>query len=199
VALVDIINRIESDAESEGEVIMQAAEESAQHLVAQARLDAAQLSEQRIERAEREAQAEAATVRANARLAARDAALATRRELIEETLAECVAALVGMPDDAYAQFLGQRIAKSARGGETVHLAAADSDRLASALPAAVKSAAPELELTYSDVPAEGIEHGAILLADRSSEDFSIAGIVAERREELSMTVSRILFATDGEA
>ena len=199
MALADIINRIESDAESEGQVIMQAAEESAQRLVAQARLDAAQLAEQRIARAEREADAAAATVRANARLAARDTALAARRTLIEETLVDCVAALVGMTDDAYAQFLGQRIAQSARGGETVHIAATDKNRLASALPAAVKLAAPGLELTYSDTPAEGIEHGAILLADRSSEDFSIAGIVAERREELSMTVSRILFATDGEA
>lgn len=199
MALADIISRIESDAESEGEVVVRAAEESAQRLVAQARLDAAQLSQERIARAEREAQAEAATVRANARLAARDAALATRRALIEETLEDCAAALVGMPDDRYASFLGQRIAKSARGDETVYIAAADKDRLSSALPAAIKAAAPGLELAYSDSPAEGIEHGAVLRAARSSEDFSIAGIVAERREELSMTISQLLFAADGEA
>jgi len=199
VALVDIISRIESDAKSEGEAIMSAAEEAAEHLVSKARKDASHLSQQRIARAEREAAAEAATVRAGARLAARDTALAERRVLIEETLAGCVAALVGMPDDRYAQFLGERIARSARGGETLRIAAADRDRLASALPAAIAAAAPGLELTYSDAPADGIEHGVTLLADRSSEDFSIAGIVAERREELSMTVSRVLFATDGEA
>lgn len=198
MALADIISKIASDAESEAAEIIRIAEESASRVVAAAESEASSLSAARISRGEREADSQAATVRANARLSARDTALTARRELIDQVLAGAVAAIVALPDDAYARFLGTRIGSAARGGETVQIAPADIARLSAALPAAVKAAAPSLALTYSETPAQGIEHGAVLSADRSHEDFSIATIVAERKEELSMLASRILFGA-GEA
>ncbi len=199
MALADIINRIDGDADSEGAKIVLLAEESAADVRAHAQARADQLAAARITRAERESDSEAQTLRAGARLAARDGALSAKRELLDEALETTVEALVALPDDAYAHFLGERLGREARGGETVQIAAADKARLASALPAAIRTAAPGLELTYSDEPAPGIEHGALLVADRSREDFSIATIVAERREELSMLLSRILFGSEGEA
>jgi len=198
VALADIISKIASDADSEAAEIIRIAQESASRVVADAESEASSLSAARIARGEREADSQAATVRANARLSARDTALTAKRELLDEVLAGAVAAIVALPDDEYARFLGTRIGSAARGGETVQIAPADIARLSAALPAAVKAAAPSLALTYSETPAQGIEHGAVLLADRSHEDFSIATIVAERKEELSMLASRILFGA-GEA
>lgn len=193
MALADIISKIASDAESEASEIVGSAEESAARLVADARAEASRLSEARIARGERDAEAEAATVRANARLNARDAALGAKRELIDSVLAGVVDAIVALPDEQYASFLGRSIATAARGGETVRIAAADASRLSAALPAAVAATAPALRLEFSSEPASGIEHGVMLAADRSHEDFSIATIVAERKEDLSMLASRILY------
>lgn len=199
MALADIIGRIEADAAAEALAVTQAAEEAAAKTRAAAETTAERTSVARTERAEREAEAEAQTVRANARLAARDAALAEKRRLIDAALSALADAVVALPDAEYARFLGERIAAGARGGETVRIASADAGRLAKSLPDVMAKAAPSVELTYSPEPAEGIAHGVVLQAERSRVDLSVEAIVEERREELTMLVSRILFGSEGEA
>ncbi|MDZ4166106.1 MAG: V-type ATP synthase subunit E, partial [Coriobacteriia bacterium] len=129
MALVDIIGRIESDAGAEARAILERAREHAEGMIAQAESEAAASAAARISAAEREARAEGETLDANARLSARDAALTAKRELVDRVLAEAEGRLVALPAATYMALIVPAVARQARGGDTVRIAAADRDRL----------------------------------------------------------------------
>lgn len=192
MAISDIITRIGADAEQESDEAVKAAEQEAERLVAEARAAAAEAGRRSIESARARAAADSDTVRANARLAARDRVLALKRELLADALGRVEERLAALPDDRYAVFLASAIASSARAGDTVRLAPADSGRKA-ALKAAVEKAAPGVALTWSDEPAP-VSRGAVIDGDRVSSDLSLAALVAAEKERLSARIADVLFA-----
>lgn len=192
MAIGDIITRIGSDAERESDEAVKAAEQEAERLIAEARTEAAEAGRRTIESARARAAADADTVRANARLAARDRVLALKRELLADALGRVEERLAALPDDRYAAFLASAIASSARSGDTVRLAPADSGRK-TALKAAVEKARPGLALTWSEEQAP-VTRGAVIDGDRVSSDLSLAALVAADKERLSARIADVLFA-----
>lgn len=197
MALADILERIAADARTEADTIVREAEAAAEATLAQAHAEAETTAEEIARASAATASSEAETVTAAARLAARDRALAARRELVERVLRDSVDALVGLSDDAYAAFLARGVVAAARGGERVLIAPADAVRLAGRLHAALRQLAGEagngLDLTFGEEPADGIEHGVLLEGHRVRIEVSPASALAARREELTMLASKTLF------
>lgn len=191
MALADILNRIEGDGVTEAQVLVDAAESDAARLLAEARETAAAAAARTLHDAEADAERDAETLRAAARLGARDEALTARRALVERALGEIEAAIVALPDDEYAPFLGKAVAGAARGGERVLVAAADAARL-SGLGSVVSAARSDVALHYGET-TEQIAHGVLLSGEREMVDLSIAGIVGGEREPLVMQLAQDLF------
>lgn len=191
MALADIIVRIESDADAEAAAIISAAETRAAETLAAAREKADALAAQVRTAAEASAGREAATVVVNARLHARDEAVSAHRALVEEALAAAADGIAALPDERYAAFLAGRIAREARGGETLSFGRLDAGRAAATV-AQLKALAPQLNLQVSDGCAP-FDRGALLVGDRVRADLSLPALVGERRDELELVVAAVLF------
>ncbi len=190
MALADIIERIDADAESEAAELIADAEARAAALNADADAVAKKILADSHAAAEREAGRMADTIVVNARLAARDRAVTARRVLVDEALSAAAEKLSVLSDAEYAAFLGAKIAAAARGGETLSLGSADAKRL-DAIVAAVREIAPHLGLMVSDAPAP-FERGAMLHGERVSADLSLPALVAERRDDLELVIMQAL-------
>lgn len=198
MALADILNRIDADATSEAQAVIDAAQAEADTLLAEAREQADETADAIARGAAREASLEAETLLANARLEARDSLLTAKRDVLDRALTLLGERIVGLRDAAYTAFLAGAIVRAARGDERVLMAAADADRLAglrAAVDAAAKSAGRDLALVYDDAPANA-EHGVVLLGARDSVDLSIAGIIDGQREELLMRLAALVFGDE---
>jgi len=197
VALADIVRRIDGDATDEAGVIVARAQEEAERSLAEAREQAQRAKVERLERARRDSEAEAETLKASARLAARDQLVAAKRQLMDRVLVEAQHTIASLDDDAYADLVARRIVAAARGGERVLMAPQDVSRLASRLPAAVSRINPELRLVWASQAAP-VERGVVLQGDRVSVDLSLASLIEERRDELSMLAAEMLFGGAGD-
>lgn len=191
MALADIIQKIESDAREEADGIVAVAQERATAFRADAGRRADTYRSEALADAEIRARREADRVVVTARLAARDRALAQRRELVDEALMSAADALAAASDAEYADFLAARIASVARGGETLRMGSADTGRVAAVL-AALGKVAPSLAVTVADEPAS-FERGALVEGKRVRADLSLASIVNEHRDELELIVASALF------
>ncbi len=192
MALADIVKRIGGDAAEEAESVLAEAHERAESLISKARAEAESARVGMLERARKDAESEAQTVLATARLAARDKALAAKRALVERALDEAKARIRGLPDGEYSAFLAQAIARAAQGGEAVFVAGSDRTRLRDLAEQVDARAGRDLSLRWSDVAApEG--HDVVLVGDRVTVDLSVATAIAERRDELAMIASSVLF------
>lgn len=195
MALADIINRIDSDAQAEAHAIVREAEQGAEsrraELTEKAREDAALI----VERAHRAAEVDAATSVAAARLAARDEALTARRALVEEALTAVVAALEGLPAAEYARFLADAVVAETRSGDVVALGAEDLASL-DAVRAAVEARSPGLEITWSADPAP-VARGAVVSGGRTRVELTPRALVEARRGELEIAIATRLFGPEG--
>jgi len=198
VALSDIIERINGDAATEADALVDAAQAQAEAALAAAREQAERESAVILARGAADAAAEAETLRAAARLAGRDQLVAAKGKLVDRALGGAVRAVVELPDHAYSELMARRVAAASRGGERVLIAEADRTRLEARLSADVdRAAGRDLGLVYGEEPAE-VEHGVILLGDRSAVDLSVAALIEERRGEIAMLAASELFG-DGES
>jgi vacuolar-type H+-ATPase subunit E/Vma4 len=201
VALADIIRRIEDDADVEARAMIEDAEVRAAAMVADSLAEAHALAERVRGEAERAAEHDAETLMANARLRARDRTLEARHELVRRVLERAERLVAEQPDPEYARFLARRVVATARGGETVRVGAEDAARMSGLLPEAVDAAAKErdteLELAFSDEPAD-VPRGVVLEGERMSVEISAAALVGARREELRGHAAAILFG-EGDA
>jgi len=195
VALADILNRIDVDANSEAQAVVDAAQAETDRLLEDARSQADDAADALVRAAAREASLEAQTMLANARLQARDSLLSAKREVLDRALVLLEERIVGMTDAGYTEFLARAIVAAARGGERVMVAAADATRLAGLSAAVAANAGGSLVLVYDDTPSD-IEHGVMLLGDRDSVDLSIAGIIDGQREELLMRLAARVFGDE---
>lgn len=191
MALADIVAKIEADAAAEAARIIEAAEQRAELLRANARAQAAEHTESVVALARRDAERQAGTTVVGAKLQARDRGLAERGKLVDEAIAQLRLALVALPDDRYGAFLAARIAEAARGGETLLLGSADIGRMDS-IAAAVDIAAPGLDLVIAETPAP-FERGALLEGSRVRADLSLEAIVDDQRDRLEAVASEALF------
>lgn len=191
MALADILNRIEGDAVSEAQVLVDAAEAEAARLLDEARESAEAEAARTLGAAERDAERDAATLLAATRLRARDEALAARRALIDRAIAGLEAAIVALSDAEYEAFLAKAVAGVGRGGERVLVADADRGRLGG-LEGAVRLLRADLALGYGETTGE-IAHGVMLTGEREVVDLSVAGIIDSQRETLVMRLARTLF------
>lgn len=194
MALADILTRIARDSDAEKTAVLSAAREQADAIVADAKEWADAHRVQVVESAQAAAAREADTILVNARLAARDAEVLARRELIDEALAATAEALAALPDAEYARFLAQRIVPVARGGETLLFGSEDLARRDVVIQE-IGRIAPDLALSASDAPAP-FARGALLESARVRADLSLTALVEERREELEIVAARALFAEE---
>lgn len=196
MALSDILNRIESDAAHEARAVIEAAEAEAESIVAAAAGHASEWAS-RFERASaRTAQQDAETIMAGARLAARDAEVRARGELVDRALSELGERIVALPDAGYTAFIARAVVGAAIGGETVKIAEADRVRLGgleAAVAGLAREAGRELRLVFSAEPAD-VAHGVVLVGDRSRSDLSVAGLIDAQRESLVMRLASALFS-----
>ncbi|PKQ20461.1 MAG: hypothetical protein CVT66_04800 [Actinobacteria bacterium HGW-Actinobacteria-6] len=196
MALSDILNRIASDAAHEAKAIIESANDEAERIVSTAAAQASDAAARFEHDCAREAERDAETILAGARLAARDAVVKARGELVERALVALEERVVGLSDGEYTAFIARAVVDAASGDETIQVAAADSQRLVE-LEAAVGALAHErgreLSLRFAPDSAQ-IAHGVVLLGDRSRNDLSVAGLIEAERETLVMKLASALFA-----
>jgi vacuolar-type H+-ATPase subunit E/Vma4 len=191
VALADIIKRIKADSDAEVAGIAAAAQARADSIIGDAQKLATARADEVIAAAVAGSSREAGTVVVNARLAARDAEVTARRQLLHEALQGVTERLSVLPDAQYAAFLAPLIVSTARGGETLAFGTEDTGR-ASQVIAEVSRIAPALSLQTAEQPAP-FPYGALLEGDRVRSDLSLSAIVDERRDDLEVVAARVLF------
>lgn len=189
MAINDLVERIEGDAAAEAGAIRERAEAEAAAIVAQAQATADAERAALLETASLRSAEEAETLLANARLGVRDALLGHKRERAERVLSRAQAALEALPAAEYAELIARAIARSAAGGESLAVAAADAGRLADLAPR-LKTLGVDVKIASSPAP---IEHGALLTGDRVRVEVSPASLVADARDQLLVVASRELF------
>lgn len=194
MALADILQRIAQDAADEAAAIVREAEEAASRLRADAHAQAADRHERTVESARGRATEEARTRLARARIAARDSALAARREMVDRVLAETVARLERLPAAGYTAFIAREVAGVARGGERLSIASADAERLVPGLADALADAG--VEVRYAGL-TEALAHGVVLEGDRVRGEVSPAAVVAAHAEALTARIVGDLFDRGG--
>lgn len=194
MALADIITKLEADALEEAARIIEAAEQRAAVIQADAERAVEEHRAATLGAADADARREAARIVVSARIEARDGVLVQRRQLIDEVLEAAADRLASAPDRDYATFLARRISHAARGGETLLLGSADSRR-SEAVAEALRMIAPGLQLIVATDPAP-FERGALIEGDRVRADLSLEAIVEESREELELVVASVLFAEE---
>ena len=197
MALEDILEKIESDANAEAEIILAEAHRQADAIVAQYEAVAAAERADAHTRAEQGALQRAETIRVNARLRERDLTLALKRDFIERALAAVREAVAALPDDRYAALMGSEVARAARGGERYRIGRLDSSR-AAAIDAALQrawsqSGQPPVQ---AGEPAP-FDRGILLEGDRTQVDLSVSAIVEARRREIEPVLAGALFGSDG--
>ncbi len=197
MALDDILERIREDARAEAERIRTDGESRAAAIVEGALREADHRRGQLLSR-EREHLAEQARRRlAGERLAARSRELAVRRELLDEVFAAGVAAVRAAGTAEYAAWLAGLVAGVAPhdGGE-LELGREDLDShgpaLAEALERELAGRPPGPGPAVRTAPGE-FEAGVRVLGTGSVHDFSLASLVAERRERWEAGVAAVLF------
>lgn len=194
MALSDILERIQRDAEAEAEDLLVAARADAQASVDEARAAAEAAAARTVERARADAEREAATLLAGVRLTMRDAELTARLALLDEVLAAAEQAVLDLPDDRYAELLARNVADSTLGGETVLVSEGDAKRLGPRLQAALKAAGADV--VVADETAQ-LAHGVLVKGDRTSVEVSPAAMIESRRAELIAAADAVLFGGEG--
>lgn len=193
MALADILNRIDRDADNEAATIIADAEAQASRLRADATREAESGLEAAIAKATHQAEEDARTRIAAARLQGRDRGLAEKRAMIERSLDEAITRIQSMDAAEYAAFLASAAAKVARGDEVVRPGAADAKRLEGVLEPALRAAG--VTATVGD-PEPGQEHGLLLEGDRMSVLVSVRALVEGSRSDLEATAAAVLFGGD---
>jgi len=194
VALSDIIARIEADAQAEADRIVAEATQRAEQIEAAARAGAERETAKTLAAARATARIDAETIVVKARLAARDAAVARRRELVDRALEATVDAIAGLPDEQYVAWLAARVVDAATGGETLRVGSADTAH-EQALRREIERIAPSLQLADSAQPAP-FARGALLEGRRVRADLSLETLVADRRDALELVVAVVLTAVE---
>lgn len=189
MAITDLIARIDSDAAAEAEAITAAARAQADELLAQADASAKVEHDAAIEEAERLAAEEAATLLANTRLAARDGLLVRKRAKAEEVLERARHALETLPDAAYLELIGRKVAAVAAMGDSLAIAPADAKRLAG-LAQRLRARGVSVQLSAEAAP---LESGVLLSSDRVRLEISPTSLVDDERDELLLIASQALF------
>ncbi|MBS3956428.1 MAG: hypothetical protein KGZ40_02715 [Clostridiales bacterium] len=190
MALADIVRRIAEDASHEADTIVRSAEEAAERTRADAYAKAAAQHERTVESARRAATEGAQARLARARITARDRALASRREMVDRTLAETVTRLESLPADEYADFIVRKVAGVARGGERLLVAEADAHRLVNVLAVALANAGIEIEEAGTTA---ALSRGVVLEGDRVRVEVSPAAVVAGHAEDMVSVIAAELF------
>lgn len=191
MALADIIQKIESDAQEQAATVLADAQTKAEAIVAQAQQDAEARLADATKRAEANAKREAHIVAVNGRLKSRDIALSVKREVLDSTYEAIRSALIDLSDEEYASILASKIATAVRGGESVAFGSADVGRAQSIL-AKVRQLNASLDIHSSAQPAP-FEHGALLRGEATSVDLSLETIVGDSRRQLDPVLTDILF------
>lgn len=189
MAIIDILERIDTDAGAEAAEILTAAEAEAARITAEAEATVARESAAALAAADGDAAIGAATLLANARLTSRDALLASKRVLAESALERAREALEALPDAEYLELIANGVAATCAGGETLGIASADAKRLAK-LPARLRELGCEVAFAAKPAP---LSRGVLLTGDRVRVEVSPASLVADRREELLLVAARTLF------
>lgn len=193
MALSDIIQRIDRDADSEASELLAAAEEqsAAQRASATAAAEAEKTA--LLAKSKHQSEQDARTMVAAARLRGRDRVLAEKRVLITRALEHAVESIEALDDADYAKVLATGALKVARGGETVHPASADAARLAPVLASALSSVG--LTVTLGEATLE-LAHGILVQGDRVRAEVSAKAMVDANRSELEALVAEKLFGGD---
>lgn len=192
MALADIIQKIESDAQEQAAAIISDAQIKADNLVVQAQQSAQDHLAKVTAHAETNAKREAHIIAVNGRLESRDIALSTKRTVLDATYEAVKSALIGLSDDEYASVLARKIVVSARGGESVAFGFADTGQAQNIL-AKVRQLDESIDVQMSAQPAP-FEHGALLKGESTSVDLSLETIIEESRRELDPVLAQILFS-----
>ncbi len=195
MALADILQRIDRDADAEANAVVLAAEAHAERLRHEAQAESVAHREHEIARAEREAADDARTRLAGARLRGRDRVLAEKRALIERAIGSAEASIVALPDDRYVALMVREISASARGGEKISLGEADAARLGG-----LQEALAAADVNAAVVGAtSAVKHGVVLEGDRMRVEVSPAALIESRRGELEAHIMETLFGGDGDS
>ncbi|MDP2233231.1 MAG: hypothetical protein Q8K89_06315 [Actinomycetota bacterium] len=193
MALSDIIQRIDRDADSEASELLASAEEQSATQRATATNAAEADKVALLAKSAHQSEQDARTLVAAARLRGRDRVLAEKRVLISRALDQAVESIEALDDALYAKVLATGALKVARGGEIIRPASADADRLAGTLKSALSAVG--LAATVGD-PAPDIARGILVQGDRVRAEVSARAMVDANRSELEALVAEKLFGGD---
>ena len=192
-----ILEHIKSESDAECEAIKLAAAEECDRINAE--FAAAEQDEYKklLDAGTSEAQRRLDRLNSLAALESKKHVLATQQEMVAEAFEYAAKKLLELPDSEYIEFLAKHAyAASLTGEETIILSPSDHDRFGKkvrdAANSKLKAAQKTASLTLSD-KTSGIRGGLILSGGNIEVNCSIDALVAVYRNELSPSVSSVLF------
>ncbi|MBC7246981.1 MAG: hypothetical protein H5T73_04265 [Actinobacteria bacterium] len=197
MSLEKLLEKIESDAREEGELIIARAEEEAARIRREAEEKAAREGEAIARSFHARAESERLKILSQARLESRIELLAAKDELVEEVFREAKRSFLELPQERYRKWLKDIILKSVVSGDE-ELVASEHDRelLAAGLleelngELRVRGSRGGLKLSPETAPCE---RGVILRGDKTESNLSVEAVLQRVRVQGEEEVSRILF------
>lgn len=185
-----ILSGIETDGAAAAEKLTTQGKTEAAQIEKQGRAEADAFLKAGKEKADKRAAAQKLNADSAAALKVRNAALLHRSQLIDEVINEAVRQIVSLPDGEYfARLISLAKNNVKEGNGVLKLSAADLGRDTAAFEQELAS----LNVTLDKTPCD-IDNGFILIYGDIEITAQLSALVREKREQLTDTVNRILFA-----
>jgi len=190
-----ILQRIDSEAQSEVDAILAKAKQEAADAEAKASAEAEKLAADIDARGDKDAAEREERLVSVAQMEARQKILAAKQEVMEEAFTGALDKLCGAPDEEYAALCAGLLVKAAPGGKGEAVFAKDRQNAGRmAVEAANKAlGGGSLKLSPETRPIKG---GFILLSGNVEVNCSFETLVRLQRSEAAGDVARLLFPED---
>lgn len=191
--LESILDQILSDAKQEAQEQLSAAEQEKNTILVQAKAKADETAAAVLKSGEEKAAMIRERAESAAQMERRNAMLAFKQQMIQETIDQTRADLENAPDDEYFQILLTLVEKFAKEGSAqMHLNARDLKRLPKDFAARLKEAAPGTEISISQEPSQ-IASGFLLTYGGIDINCTFEAIFEGAQAQLRDAVSQTLW------
>ena len=188
-----IIENIGAEARAQAQSIIEAAQEEAKQLLDEASNEASGECEQIVDSAREQVGLIEKISQSNSELNGRKMMLRTRREILDNVLAQAVARLKKLPDGDYFAVLEKLAVKYAEDGKgEMILSKKDKARVPSGFIATVNAKLSNGSLTIAEDTVE-TDGGFVLRYGGIEENCTFDALAGQERERLSDELSRLLF------
>jgi V/A-type H+-transporting ATPase subunit E len=188
-----VIDKIISDAESKAEEIKKEAAEKAEQQDRKLKDEMAEFDEQTKQLAEQAAENKRAHILAAARMDAAQKKLAEKRKILDKVFDQAKERIQQLPDQEYTDLMKKLMAGAVESGDETVIADKNDQRINSQLIEKVNSELGDKGKLQLSEEREDLGGGFVLRQEKIQKNVSLPVLINQAREELEIEIARELF------